>query len=136
MKMKKVQFRKKLIHIKNVYEHKSEDEKKKLINSVKNFIQSQQQGIDTTLSKCSACKSDSILYGKKIQEKEPHYNGSDFYAEAIYQAIRFKCMVCDLELLNQKEIQLADIDVRFTKTIPLNLHDFYEPEYEMEYANM
>lgn len=118
-----------------VYSEKSIEEKEQANEQAKVFL----KGIsfyNRIKEKCPSCGNYGILQGNRIQEKEPRYDGSDFLSEVVYQATNFSCKFCGLELKNQKEVSSSDLKIRFIKREILDLHDFFQPEYEDDYMNM
>ncbi|TGN19097.1 hypothetical protein [Leptospira idonii] len=128
-------FKEKVKSHKFLYNSKDQSTKEQIKEETTNFNKARlKHGMET--DDCPACGNVGLLYGKRIQEKEPKYDGSEFYVEVVFQSTGFICKSCGLELKNQKEILSANLKIRYPQYENLDLHDFFQPEYEDEYMNM
>lgn len=128
-------IRKKIGNHKAVFMAKSDSQKNDLQKITKQYVLSNETYNSKSVD-CPACFSMALIYGREVQQKEPMYDGEEFYTEVIYQTNHLICKACGLELKNQREILVANIEIRFAKVEGLDLHDFYHSEQYPEYDNM
>jgi hypothetical protein len=128
-------IRKKIGSHKSVFLSKSNNDKASLSKLGEHYTITS-VAINSEVVGCPACSCPALIFGREVQQKEPKYNGETFYAEVIYQTSNLICKCCGLELRNQKEIIVVNIQIRFVKSVALDLHEFYHPEQHPEYDNM
>jgi hypothetical protein len=84
---------------------------------------------------CPACGSDAALNGLRVKSGDPQYDDG-LYSVVTFRASKLNCKACGLELTSTSELISAGLDVSYTQKEELDLHDYFQPEYQDEYNNM
>lgn len=124
----------KIAEHKKVFEGKSEEEQKKLLQASQ--VAALTVSFGELPQKCPACENDGILSGERVKEFPARYEAEELLVDVQYLGKGFKCACCGLYLKGVEEIVHAGLKTHFTETISTSLHELYEPEYEQEYDNM
>lgn len=85
---------------------------------------------------CPACGSQGVVHGYMINESEPKLDDDFFYSIQTYRANKFMCKACNLSLNGTSEIIAAELEITFTKSYELDLHDHFQLESYDDYMNM
>ncbi len=99
-------------------------------------FQAQRAIRDSHAMKCPACGCTALLRGNEVSRSEPSYDGEMFYATVTFRADSLVCMHCGLNLNGTAMLSEADVEITFQGREHLDLHDFFQPEFEQEYDNM
>lgn len=114
---------------------KSKEKQEELTTRTKVFVQSK-LATDTSYTICPSCDSFALLKGIQINQFSPSHDGKHFFSSTKYKTQKLECIACGLRLNNEKEIQLANIEENFINEEFLDLHNFYQPEFDVDYMNM
>jgi hypothetical protein len=118
----------------NVFEAKSDDEKKKLHAAASSVFAG--PSYNQRSSECPACKGQGILAGSRFKELPEQYADGELYHDVEYLSTSFLCKSCGLTLSSIEEIAHAGLPTHFKTVESTSLHDLYEPEHYQEYDNM
>lgn len=117
-----------------VFEAKTEDEKKKLLEATSSIFALPSHNEEAC--ECPACGAQGKLTGVRFKELPEQYSEGELFMEVEYLATSFQCKACELALGSIEEIAHASLATHFTKVESTSLHDLYEPEHYQEYDNM
>jgi hypothetical protein len=117
-----------------VFEAKSADEKKKLLDATSSIFA--MPSYNQHSCKCPACGGQGTITGVRFKELPEQYSDGELYNEVEYLGTSFQCRACELSLNSIEEIAHAGLPTHFTKVESTSLHDLYEPEHYQEYDNM
>ena len=110
----------------NVFEAKSADEKKKLLDAASSIFAAPSHNEHS--SACPACGGQGTLTGSRFKELPEQYADGDLYNDVEYLSTSFQCKSCGLSFSSIEEIAHAGLPTHFTKVESTSLHDLYEPE--------
>jgi hypothetical protein len=119
---------------KKVFEAKSADEQKKLLDATSSIFAT--PSYNQCSCACPACGGQGTIAGVKFKELPEQYSDGELYNEVEYLGTSFQCKACELTLSTIEEIAHAGLSTHFTKIESTSLHDLYEPEHYQEYDNM
>jgi hypothetical protein len=118
-----------------VFETKSDEEKKKLLDAASSIF-----AIVTNhnqhLCACPACQGNGMLTGSRFKELAEQYSDGELYHDVEYLSAFFQCNACELSFSSIEEIAHAGLPTHFKKMESTSLHDLYEPDHYQEYDNM
>jgi hypothetical protein len=117
-----------------VFEAKTADEKKKLLDATSSIFTSPSH--NQYAFKCPACGGQGTLSGNRFKELPEEYSEGELYMEVEYVPTSFHCKACELSLGSIEEIAHAGLATHFKKVESTSLHELYEPEHYQEYDNM
>jgi hypothetical protein len=117
-----------------VFEAKSGDEKKKLLDATSSIFALPSS--NQYACKCPACGGQGMLTGMRFKELAEQYSEGKLYTEVEYLPTSFQCKACELAFSSIEEIAHSGLPTHFKKTESTSLHDLYEPEHYQEYDNM
>jgi hypothetical protein len=118
----------------NVFESKSEEEKKILLNATSSIFMYESDNQHNCI--CPSCGGQGRLTGARFKELPEQYSEGELYTDVEYIPMSFHCKACELPLGSIEEIAHAGLPTHFTKVESTSLHDLYEPEHYREYDNM
>jgi hypothetical protein len=117
-----------------VFELKSPDEKKKLLDAASSIFAL--PGYNQHSCSCPACGGQGTITGERFKELPEQYSDGELYNGVEYLGTSFQCKACELSLSSIEEIAHAGLPTHFIKVESTSLHDLYEPEHYQEYDNM
>jgi hypothetical protein len=126
--------KKKIAAHKGVFEGKSAEEQKKLLEAASSIFAT--PSYNQNSCKCPSCGGQGIISGQRFKELPEQYSDGELYNEVEYLGNSFQCKACELTLGTIEEIAHAGLSTHFTKIESTSLYDLYEPEHYQEYDNM
>lgn len=92
-----------------------------------------------TVTPCPACKSPSIVSGKRTRTSEPFLDGDYIARRTVILPVTLKCEACGLSLDGYEKLQAANLGGHITETEyyePMEYYDFDPADYfEPDYGN-
>jgi hypothetical protein len=126
--------KKKIAAYQAVFETKSDEEKKKLLEAASSILN--MPSYDQHSCTCPACKGNGTLTGSRFRELPEQYSDGELYNDVEYLSTSFQCKACELSFSSIEEIAHAGLPTHFKKMESTSLHDLYEPDHYREYDNM
>lgn len=91
---------------------------------------------DATRIPCPACNCPARGNGEWVRDSRPVYDEGQFYLERLFMVASLTCSACGLTLANHTEIHHAELEPRFTRYAPVDLHELFQQETGEDYNNM